>query len=1731
MASRTWVGASGGAWTTTTNWSPSGAPTSSDDLTINGFSGTINITNGNARHIYIEGGSNVTFATGTSTLSVNGDLLVNNGTLYTTGTNSNSIQFLGTAQASNWSPGGGTYARVQVAKSTSSCNINGSPTITGQFTFVNGTINQNAAITTAIVVNSGANARTWNMNGYDVTVTNTTGTPYSQSTSACTFGGTRGYFIMQGGATAACGTNEASAPSIKTAYAATVTITGHIFNLELNGAVSGANTVTAWGTFYDYATANSTSTSLSLARSAGGTYTYSSYHQWSTILFGQSGTAVTWNITSSRANSITCGGSGYTYTLSDCTFSTNNTSGLINLNCSNSTVNINDIYSSQGTSTQLQMSGSGNTFNLANTGGGTQVINGSLSFIGANTLNVIDDFSCYRVSISGVQNKTINFSNSWIIVNQRSAGGGTVTISDPAYLFTDMASTITGGFIVRNSSTAAASVFSTVARDHCPRVRWESSTGSTTGQVREFIIQNNCGFNTSSTITLMVGDIVDEGTIIGLSNLSVELGHGVAFNWDSRDRFNSGGYFAALTVSSVAASGVEYGFRANCVNVTNARTSATIRYNDVYVTGTATASVSATYYIDNLVGLTNTSTQLSLAGASSTIYLGNISLTGNLSYIAANATTTLTGNDVQCRGFSHSGVTNKTLNFNDRWIYSYTTGSNTSSISISDSTYLFTDMSTTSTGGFRYAHNVSNSTVALGTMARAHAPRIRIEGTAGSIAGNVREVIVASNCGPGQAAAAGNVTLMVGGYTFEGTLNVALLYYLYTDLGHDFNYDFNYISEFNNYGLRFGVIGVSTQYTGTVADISAACNSLTLNSKTGITININNVKCNNVATLSVNNTYNLYQLECTDNTSTQLTLSGNNATFNLYNVTVYGNVSFFASGGTLNLNDYDLNCRGFSHSGVTNKTINPNGRWIISNDRGTNQGVVSIADPTYLLSNWTTTGYIIRSTGTHAFGAVGLGYIPNIRVEAPTGSSNYLPNSLGGRVKDVYFDNVGGSTIGQLYSGTTNIYGNVTGNVTTTQTSWTISIEANCTFSATSNNSRFYLNSTTVNGSGITVNFNSGFDTLSFNQTLGWSNINANSLVRQVATTGGLTHTAGTIDISPGVTLQAYSFVRSGTSSASLILDGDLECPTQTSTSTRFNVPDTTNYTVSGNGWVIYRGAGLFNYGGTNSSAINFTTGANTFNVKILQNISSTSTGTLTLPAAKSFTNHEGTWDQMGRWAANTTSFNMYIFGDFSVYAPPNDDGTYRNKAALIQPIFAGTDNTKIHNFGNTSINPGYGGMEPSFSGIKMMSAGTLRCLHNVNCAGTVFQHGAGTVELTSSNINCTTVFFHSDGVSSALDSGTRNWVFPSPNTHFICNTNFSHAVTTGLTCSGTYYNANDPTQLSGVYCDFTSGALRSGSTTSTTTPPNFILPNTSTKPISPFYCNGIRLASNNLTANDSIYVYGMWAPTNQSGTNVAWPSGINIYMIGTNNGYIDTTGDTASCPITIVDPGVGNTKIVYTSARTSQTTRIGTITVNTRTTLSGNPIPANAASNVVVSELLTLLGSWTIKSGQGWDFSGSGSVLSAATSENITDAGGIIYFSNSAATQAIFPATTINNITRNTTSTNALTITSNNTNITTIANHASGGGSFAFVDGGSGAPTFSNFNIDGQPSAITLITGPVISSGSTFLVDYATITNSTASPSGKWLGGNGTTDGGGNTNWLFGQGVNNNDNFFLILF
>lgn len=1490
MATKTWnVG--NGTWGTSANWSPTGVPISTDDVIINSnVTVTVSAT-ANCRHLSVNGGVSVTLA-GTSTLNVNGDLEVANATLTTTGM---LVNFTGTAQDGNWTPGSGTYARVTCAKSSRVLNTWGTPSI-GTFTFTSGTLNQNYAITvTGSITNNGTTARTWNMNGNDVNIDPGSATCYTgaSGTTGCTFQN-RGYFtIVQSGKTISqSGGGVNNAPSIRVPWLNTLALNGSVYDLDLNGQLTGANTVTIWNDFIDNASANSTAVTAVMARSTAGTYSYGSYHQWGTLQFGSAGAAVTWDIYNSKANNLTLAGSGFTYNLNDVEVCTNNTTGVLSATCTGSTVNINNIYANQGTSTQLQLTGGTTTYNIAASSYGLS-IPGGFSFSGANsTYNLINDFQCRYFTHSGATNKTFNFNNNWLIIENAGPGGApTTTINSSANLLTDMSTTWTGGLIVRNSyqySTPDVSL-GTMPATHALRVRWEavsvgSLNGIFTGQVREFIFGDNGQINGSSVVTLVDGNIIFDGTI------------------------------------------------------------------------------------------------------------------------------------------------------------------------------------------------------------------------------NSQFDVV---------------------------------------LGHSYNYTFDHASMYWNQGKRFNNVSVGSMYTGTEVTILAGILTFAT-AKTGITYNLQELIClRSIDLTSTSCTYNLVNIVTInpgDSVSYAVQLgAGTASTYNLDYVNLYGYLTF--TGGTLNIvGNYDISSRRLTISSTTAKTLTTNDKYFVIRDKGYSTGSCSILTASSLTANWGTGGIMFRCTGSVDLGTgyTAISNMPRAVIAMPDESSvttRYAPDTFIGSVQLLHHDNAGTGLNGSstLTSDILYVYGNITGNTNAASGHLRIDFKTNSTVSATTTEGWFRANTITLNTSGIVVDFNTGFRCTLFTQAQGQANIGANSTVTVAdlaAIPVGIAHTGGTFQIAANATVFTYNYTRTGTNSCSLILNGNMECPQTTGIGTRWSCADTTNYTVTGDGWIIYRGAGQFNYGQTNSSAINYTTGANTFNVKILNNISSTTTGFLYLSAAKTFTNHEGTFDQMGRWAANTAAFNMHIFGDFSVYAPPNDNGTYRNKLALIRPVFAGTDSSKIHNFGNTSINPGYGGMEPSFSGIRMASAGTLKCLHNVNCSGTVFQHSAGTVELTSSNINCTTVWLGSVDGNSALDSGTRTWIFPAANTHIVCSSNFVHSTTTGLQCSGTYYNSTDPTQLSGVYINSSSTTpVDSGSVASTSTPPNFIIPNTITKLASPFYCNGISLKSDNVIADGSVYVRGMWAPSSQTGTNAAWLSGINVYMIGTSDGYIDTTGDTASCPITIVDPGVGNTKIVYTSARTSQTTRIGTITVNTRTTLSGNPIPANSASNVVISGLLTLLGSLVIKSGQGWDFSGSGLVLDAGTAQNITDAGGIIYFSNSAAVQAIFPTTTINNITRNTTSSNSLTLTSNNTTISNIVNDASGGGSFVFVDGGSGAIKFVNFNIDGKPSALTSISGPVISTGNTFTVDYAGIINSTANPVDTWYGGIGTVDLGGNTNWNFLPSVNNSDNFFLVLF
>ena len=1722
MVARTWIGPSGGSWGTAANWSPSGTPGSTDDLTIpSTFSGTINVSSNYGRHI-VNDSPNLTLNTGNSTLTIYGNF-TNNGTITNTGTGGNGLEF-GTSLSATFTPGNGTYHRVWCRKNNSgiSLNLNGdlnlTYTSTSLFRLTGGTFNQNdwTINTRAFTIDSVSGARVWNRGWGETNLSGGTGTVYSQATTTITING-EGYLnINSGGVTLASGSSKARVGNLRIASGVGVSSTGHYRNVDLQGYFTNTGTTTIWGDLTGDGSQPSSNHTIALPKESGGTYTYDSGVQWGGITTGSAGVACTWNIDRCRANNYTHSGNGYTINLNDVQISTVNTSGVATLSGINTTYNIASLYSYQGVGTQLTMSGSGSTYNIT----GEINLNGSINFTKGTINQTGADILCRSYLTSGTNTKTHNFNGWWVITNDRSGNTGVVSLYDPYYWYSDMStnSQYWGGFIHRGTGTSYYGTSGFVpASSYAPRVKWEVNGGSIGGYVRELIIDSGCGFSSASTIHIMVGDLIESGNIANATNLNIYLAHQSNF-----DYYHPGLQIGAIGVSANAASNLTFDITGYFTDLNGGTKSNTIyNLNDCQFTGLISCSgASCTYNLWFVRAITSTGYQLQGTGSDSIINIYDVELYGSVNHNGGTINI-MSWLDLICRSYYSSSTTNRYLNLKTHWIkINDRTSTYPGDLTITNGSSWFSDRETESLwdGGFEL-NGTSSHSVAT-TIARSSVPRIRYNVAGGSYSGPVYDMIFSDNCGPTVSGA--YTHLVEGDLIYLGTpRNNNLSIYL----GHPHSYSFSYRWLYDTYGesARFDTLSVSNSYgsAGLVYTFEGYCNSLST-PRTDIVYEYNWINFNGTASLGGANisTYLNYVRGIT-NTNTQLSLYGSGASHVLRDVNLSGSINF--TGGTLTLEspgDWGyVNCRSFSTSGTTTKTLNGN-NWLQVNDREPSlAGTITISDPSYFIANWGTNGFKVAATGLISLNSsLSWSSVCDVHVIAPATGINDAPR-ISGRVKNLHYFNTPGTTSVNL--ATAYIGGNVTGNVTGPLGNSGFSMDGqynNQIFSLTQNNGKVTVDDIFINGVSNTVNFTSAFSAYEFTCTSNSSTtiIEQTSDVRNILTGGSLLLSGGTLTINNGVTFYCGSFGSNTTNSRTLNLNGNLEVTSTTNTSARWQCADTTNWTVTGNGWIIHRGAGLFNYGGTNSGAINFSTGANTFNLKILQNMSSATFGIsgLTLPAVKSFKNHEDhPWAAFGRWNANTTTITVYVFGDFDLYAPANDDGTYRNKLQLIKPFFAGTDSNTIHNFGSTAVlGGGYGGQTPTFPGITMASSGTLRAINNVTSSST-FEHRSGTLELTSSDITCTAIWLGSTG-TSALDTGTRNWVFPTANKHIVCTTNFVHPVTTGLICSGTYYDSPYPSEISGVYINSSSATpIESGTSATTSTPPNFILPNTTVKLASPFYCNSINLYPDNMITNGSVYVNKSWSFTS---SNATWPSGTNVYMTGTNDGYITSYGNLASCPITVVDPGVNNTKTVYTTPIPSLTTRIGTITANIRTILSGNPIPAASAENIIISEAFNLLGSWIIKSGQNWDFNGSGIVLSAANAENITDNGGILYFSNSATTQGIFPTSTINNITRNTSSTNPLTITSNNTTITTIENSLSGGGSFIFVDGGLGAPIFQNFNINGTIDTLSYITGPVISSGNVFNVYYTTITNSDASPSNKWFANTGSVNGGNNTGWDF---------------
>lgn len=1313
-------------------------------------------------------------------------------------------------------------------------------------------------------------------------------------------------------------------------------------------------------------------------------------------------------------------------------------------------------------------------------------------------------------------------SNSSTTARSWNMGGGDLEVTGDGTmtLYSQSTSTCTftgtrGWINIQNTGTGTIGGGASEASAPNMRINWLNSN-SVNGHFYKFDL---AGVNTSSSAVQVWNDFT-EGAHASSTNMNLYLNRSsngtysyFCYNQFNSVRFGGGGVGCTWNVDisrtddlDVAATGSGY----------------TINLNDVeWCTNTSSGNIGITASSStiNFYGVTQnaqggTGTVISLGGTNNTynIHYSPTNVTGSLGH--TNGTLTL-HSDLPIRTYSTSGTVTKRVNFQNNWII-ITNRDNTytGTVSLSDGSYWTSDMDTTYDGGIKVN---STGSISLGTlMAATNAPRVRIIRSGISISGKVRELIVEDGCGFNTGT--NSAVLAIGDFWAEGSLSN--LAYLTIGMGHQTSFDFHHQFDFG--GQEFNEVRVDATAASSATFSFEVRTQDFGTAKSDITYNFSWVMLSSLMTLSSTaSTYNLYQVEGvgTGYTGNQLSMSASNATFNIDNVYLLGSVSFTGSNSTLHLNYLDLRCRSFSSSGTTNKTLNANGLFIDCWDYNTSYtATVTLADA--LTANWSGGGFKLHGTGSASFST------SISEANSPDRVIVYTRPGLSGRCKILQFDG-GGATGGTVYA-YESIEGDTSGQSLASQAFAFIGDYKTQSWSLTNNGGQAtWTGDLLVQSTNSVVNINgAGFNCDDLNMTGSGTQVNLNqaSTATVASTVGGLVLTSGYLNLNANFTCGA---INSSNTNGRGIYFNNYNITTirnTSSSSARVFIADATNFTTTTTGGgIIHQGYGVFNHGGTSTGSINFTTGDNTMNVTITQNMATTAPS-LVLPAVRNFKNHEDApWSNFGRWT-NTTASIVYCFGNWDLYAPWYDDGTYRSKVELLSPRFSGTDPNRVHIFGSTAVlGGGYPGQLPTFGAGTMISAGTLRLVNNA-VFGSVFRHASGTIEFLGCNLNCTALWWEEGG--GTYSSGTRTWSFPSANKYVVPSINWPHPNLSFLTCTGDYYNNDNVDTCSGVYFDATYSAIQSQ--TPSSTPPNYIFASATPQiSSSPFYANHIKVNYNNVPASTALYTRGIFAPVG----NGSWNSGVEAFMYGTNDGYIETYGNTSSPPITLVDPGEGYTKTVYTG---KNLTRLSTLVGQIRTILHGIRPNATTEYNVYIVGSITISGAFIVKANQEWDFQGTGAVLTASGATSLTDNGGSFKFSGTGAgISASFGAHTINTINRSSTTTDVLTITSNGTVINTIQNNAGGGGSFAFVNGGGGAPTFGAFNIDGIVTAQTYITGPVISSGSVFTVDYATITNSAASPSAKWIAGTGSIDSGGNSGWEFAAGPppsSNADKFFLVM-
>jgi hypothetical protein len=513
MASYTWIGAAGGLYATTTNWSPTGLPAADDDIVFTGdASPSVGTTARTIRNLTVNGGT-VTFA-GTGAFTIQGDIS-NAGTL---NMNTFITNFTGgTNQTLNLGTNSFTSCTVNKTVGTSitlgaAWNVTGTAAAT--LTITAGNMNtQGYTVTCQLFAASGNTDRTIDLAGGAIYVTGTSGTLWNTShttaagTSWTKFARSGAAYIQPSGGTTAiitgggiAGNYTAGAtfngvpPTFQLGNNKTYTTTGQFENLEVNGNFAGTSTPQIWGNLtgspvsYNNVTTcnpviigrtgitNTVSwraqvTSYTTQNPLSGTPTFtfdyaravtftlttntSTYNLW---IDGNDTTGAAWQ---TAAFTVTCNGNSSTY----------------NENIIRSTSTL--TYSGQGTgSTYNHYSFYDNSttsaYTLAGNAATVHNIYSSFDTIGTVNFNfgilTLQNTSMYcrifrSVPTTTSQARTFNFQGYWIYVNGNHRAGtngtGTLTITSATTATCSSDSdTQGGGFWLQTTGTCATGLWS-----------------------------------------------------------------------------------------------------------------------------------------------------------------------------------------------------------------------------------------------------------------------------------------------------------------------------------------------------------------------------------------------------------------------------------------------------------------------------------------------------------------------------------------------------------------------------------------------------------------------------------------------------------------------------------------------------------------------------------------------------------------------------------------------------------------------------------------------------------------------------------------------------------------------------------------------------------------------------------------------------------------------------------------------------------------------------------------------------------------------------------------------------------------------------------------------------------------------------------------------------------------------------------------------------------------------